>query len=262
MTEREQPLNSQEIMRAYNRCERIGMEIPGMEKVATPAVVKFVAPGKHGSFIAYFDLDERRADAAIEAEIAAFSALDKAFEWKIYDTDSPADIGARLLAHGFEPGEPESFMALDLASVTVPFAENERCVDVADERGIRDAIAVQEIVWGRDFSSQRTHLLDLKAAAPDCVTIYVVYDDDTPVSAAWIIYTHKSPFAGIWGGATVEGYRGRGYYSALLHKRINDAKRRGVRYLIIDASPMSRPIVEKHGFSFVAQTTPYAYEKD
>ena len=87
-------------------------------------------------------------------------------------------------------------------------------------------------------------------------------DNDTPVSAAWIVYTHNSPFAGIWGGATVEGHRGRGYYSALLHKRINDAKRRGVRYLIIDASPKSRPIVEKHGFTFVAHTTPYVYEKE
>jgi GNAT superfamily N-acetyltransferase len=247
-------------MRDYNQYERIGMTIPGLDKIATEQLVKFVASGTSGSFISYFELDEHTADAAIEAEIAYFSALGKPFEWKVYDTDAPADMGRRLVQHGFEPGEPESFMALDPSAITAPLAERDLCVEVTDEQGIGDAIAVQEIVWGRDFSGQLTHLLDLKAASPDSAAIYVVYDGSTPVSAAWIVYTDDSPFAGIWGGATVERYRGKGYYSALLHKRINDARRKGVAHLIIDASPMSRPIVEKYGFKFVATTTPYSYE--
>ncbi len=253
-------MDLQKIMHDYNQYERIGMTFPGLDKIATEHLIKFVASDTDGSFISYFDLDEQTADAAIEAEIDYFSALGKSFEWKVYDTDAPADIGPRLVQHGFESGEPESFMALDLSAITAPLAERDLCVEVTDEQGIRDAIAVQEIVWGRDFSGQLTHLLDLKKASPDSAAIYVIYDGSTPVSAAWIVYTDESPFAGIWGGATVERYRGKGYYSALLHKRINDAKRNGVAYLIIDASPMSRPIVEKYGFKFVATTTPYSYE--
>ncbi|EQD40871.1 GCN5-related N-acetyltransferase, partial [mine drainage metagenome] len=50
------------------------------------------------------------------------------------------------------------------------------------------------------------------------------------------------------GGATVPDYRGRGLYTALLAVRLQEAKRRGARFLTIDAGPMSRPIVEKYGF--------------
>ena len=54
-------------MRDYNQYERIGMTIPGLDKIATDHLVKFVASGTSGSFISYFELDEHTADAAIEA---------------------------------------------------------------------------------------------------------------------------------------------------------------------------------------------------
>jgi hypothetical protein len=36
--------------------------------------------------------------------------------------------------------------------------------------------------------------------------------------------------------------------------RLQEAKARGVKYLTVDASPMSRPILEKFGFEFIANT--------
>jgi hypothetical protein len=46
----------------------------------------------------------------------------------------------------------------------------------------------------------------------------------------------------------VAAFRGRGLYQAVLAARVQAARRRGYRYLYIDASPMSRPIVARHGF--------------
>jgi G:T-mismatch repair DNA endonuclease (very short patch repair protein) len=37
----------------------------------------------------------------------------------------------------------------------------------------------------------------------------------------------------------------------VLAVRAQEARRRGYRYLTIDASPMSRPIVAKHGFQLL-----------
>lgn len=41
----------------------------------------------------------------------------------------------------------------------------------------------------------------------------------------------------------------------MLAIRAQEARRKGFRFLTVDASPMSRPILEKHGFRFIA----YAY---
>lgn len=255
-------MNPEKIMNYYNKYERVEIEIPGLKKVTADNLVKFIAPGKSGSLISWFYFDESNIDQAIAAEIEYFSALKKTFEWKVYDTDSPANIGDRLMKYGFKPGESESFMVLNLALITAPLPENNLCVEVNDEQGIKDAVSVQELVWGKDLSEQLVHLLELKQNAPESVTMYVIYDQGKPVSAARIDYSAQSPFAGIWSGATLKEYRNKGYYSTLLHKRINDAKRKGVQYLVIDASEMSRPIVEKYGFRKITRTVPYEYVVD
>ena len=48
----------------------------------------------------------------------------------------------------------------------------------------------------------------------------------------------------------------QGFYTALLAVRVQEAIARGRRYLTIDASPMSRPIVERFGFVRLAESTP------
>lgn len=252
-------MNKQDIISAYNQHERIEVTIPGCTKYTSPEIVKMVSTEAHGSHISYFNLSPDNVDTAIQTELEFFEKLQVSFEWKTYDTDSPFNIGERLLAHGFEKGEPESFMVLELDSIAHPFNESDCVVEVTDLAGIKDAIDVQQQVWGGDMSGQLAHLVASKEVAPGDISIYVIYENQKPLTSGWIVYNGDSPFAGIWGGSTVSGYRGKGYYSALLHKRINDAKRRGKKYLVIDASEMSRPIVERHGFKRVAITTPYLY---
>ena len=65
---------------------------------------------------------------------------------------------------------------------------------------------------------------------------------------AWLRMPTHSPFASLWGGATLAPYRGRGLYTALVAVRAQEAKARGYQFLTIDASDMSRPICEKQGF--------------
>ena len=62
----------------------------------------------------------------------------------------------------------------------------------------------------------------------------------------------------MWGGSTLPLYRRRGLYTALLALRVQEAIRRGYRFVAIDTSPMSRPIVEKHGFRLIT----YAQDHD
>jgi GNAT superfamily N-acetyltransferase len=89
--------------------------------------------------------------------------------------------------------------------------------------------------------------------------VYVAEADGQQVSAAWIRFVPGTDFAGLWGGATLKEYRGRGIYKALVAVRAADAIERGYTYLQVDASDDSRPILERLGFVAVTSTTPYIW---
>ncbi|WCE30827.1 GNAT family N-acetyltransferase [Vibrio sp. SCSIO 43137] len=251
-------MNIAKIMHDYNLFERKELNAFNGEQVCEAELVKFVCDDTYGSYISFFSFSEQVAEQRIAQQVDYFKQRGLKFEWKTYSTDLPENMGDLLLAKGFTQEETESFMVLDLATAEERTFNEFALTEATDSKGIRDAIDVQQQVWGGDLEWQYNYLLKLKIHSPQAVSIYVVYVDGKPVTSAWLTFNGNSPFAGIWGGSTVEEYRGRGYYSLLLNKRIAEAKERGKQYLIIDASEMSRPIVEKHGFKLVAKTTGYS----
>lgn len=253
------PLNKTKILNAYDLQERISPAIPGFEKYESTQIVKFVSPDQNGSIINYFNFSSELAQEIVESEMTFFKNLGRSFEWKVYSHDDPSNI-VKVLTHcGFVPDEPESFMVLDLDTINVVDSALQLCTEVVSEDGIRDAIRVQEGVWNKDLTAHYNFLSDQKRLQPESIKIYVIYQQGQPVSSAWITFNKGSEFAGIWGGSTLKEFRGQGLYTKLLYRRILDAQQRGVKYLTIDASPMSRPIVEKNGFQWVATTTPYHF---
>lgn len=66
-------------------------------------------------------------------------------------------------------------------------------------------------------------------------------------------------FASLWGGGTVRAWRGRGIFRSLVAYRAAEASARGFRYLQVDASPESRPILNRLGFVELATTTPFIH---
>ena len=56
--------------------------------------------------------------------------------------------------------------------------------------------------------------------------------------------------------STLANYRKKGYYSSLLAIRAREATASGYPLLMVDASHMSRPILEKHGFHCFGHSTP------
>ena len=254
-------MNQQEILALFDQQERIGVEFPGMRKEVLPHVIRFVGPPGEPSFILYSRLDESTVDAAIAEQVNYFAALGQSFEWKVYDYDTPPDLRQRLAAQGFTIGEQEALMVLDLAQIP-PTLLQPVTADVrriTTRAGLEDVVRIKNEVWGRDFDGLQERLgdhLDL----PDYLSVYVAYVDGVPACAAWIYFQPGSQFGGLWGGSTVPAYRGRGLYTAVLAVRAQEALRRGCRFLTIDASPMSRPIVARHGFQLLTLTYPCEWE--
>ena len=248
-------MDVQEVLALYDREQRREIQFPGMEREETPGIVRYVRPLPGMSFVLYSDLDDATADATIDEQLAYFRANDLKFEWKVYGHDRPTDLVARLVARGFEAEPRDDIMVLDVANAPAALLA-ETAADVrrlTDPARLADVQAVLAAVWGEDFSWVHDRL-GLAMGIPGYLSVYVAYVDETPACAGWI-YFEKGHFAGLWGGSTLEAYRGQGLYTALLAARVREARARGVPYLTIDAGEMSRPIVARHGFQTITTAT-------
>jgi len=241
-----------ELLAIFDREQRREIEFPNIRREVTPYTVRHVGfagmPG--GAFVLYSRLDEGNAAAVIESEIAYFAGLGLDFEWKAYDQDTPPDLVARLRARGFEIEDPEAVMVLELAQASdalwQPIAQDVR--RLTDPGQLIEVAAIHEAVWGERSDWLVDALADEMAADSERIQFYVAYADGVPACSAWIRFHPGTQFASLWGGSTLPAYRGRGLYTALLSVRAQEARRQGYRFLTIDASPMSRPLVAKHGF--------------
>jgi hypothetical protein len=255
-------LNAQDLLALYDLEERILAEPAGMQREETNYVIRHVPlerrSGYRDGFISYSRLAEHDVAPAIDQQVRFFDSLGLAFEWKVYEHDTPPDLRQRLAAYGFEVEEGEAIMALELDEapppLLAPVTHDVRRLDDPDQ--LDDVMAVQRAVWQRDLAGQAGDLRDTMIMRPDLISVYAAYDQGQPVASARLYYDGRSPFASLWGGSTVASHRKRGFYTALLAVRVQDAIRRGARYLTIDASAMSRPIVARFGFTHL--TTAWA----
>jgi len=243
----------------YTTEERIGADYPDMHREVFPNLIRQV-PKEAGAegFIAYTNLDATTAGAAIREQIAYFEQIGSDLEWKLFDYDTPPDLKERLAAHGFEIEEPEYLMILPLEHapgvlLAPPKQDVQRLVDPLDLLQIRQ---IEDEVWQTNHETLIRDLHLMMTQYPDRMSLYVASMEDRPASCGWIHFPEASRFASLWGGSTLAAYRGQGLYTALLAVRVQEAIRRGRRFLTIDASPMSRPIVERFGFAHVATTYP------
>jgi len=251
-------MNKSQIIALYNQDQRIDIEYPTVRREVTPSVVRYIdTSSTGGGTVIYSQLDETNVDDVIREQISFFESIGQQFEWKVYDYDRPLDLKERLESYGFIAEEAEAIMVLDLEEVPrllkQPILPN--LLRIADPEKLSDVLRIQEQVWDEDFSSLGNYLRETLSNYPEQMSVHVAYIDEQPVSAAWIYFPKHSQFASLWGGSTLSSFRKQGLYTALLAVRAQEAKARKVRYLTVDASTMSRPILEKFGFEMIA----YAY---
>ncbi|MGW9168283.1 GNAT family N-acetyltransferase [Agromyces sp. NPDC055658] len=222
-------------------------------------------PGGYG-FVSYRDLEGVREDSMGElvgstlAHFAADPAI-TAVEWKTRGHDRAPGLLDALVAHGFVAEEPESIMVGEAALLTadVPLPEGVVLRRAADERDVRAMSAMQDEVFGDPVSAERADDLVRRLDGDDGTELWIAEADGRIVSAGRLQPVEGSDFAGIWGGATREEWRGRGIYRALTAARARSALAMGKRYLHSDSTEFSRPILERSGLVKVSTTTPYVW---
>jgi hypothetical protein len=243
----------------YDQDQRKDVEYPDMRREVTPNVVRHIdTSGSGEGIITYSQLNETNADETIREQVSYFENIGQDFEWKLYDYDQPPDLKEKLGSYGYAIEEAEAIMVLDLEGAPgilwQPVRQNVQ--RIIDPEKIADVLTIEGQVWNEDFSWLGEYLGGTLRKYPEQMSVYVAYIDEQPASAAWTYFPKHSQFASLWGGSTVSGFRKQGLYTALLAVRTQEAKARQVRYLTVDASPMSRPILEKFGFEMIAYSYP------
>ncbi|MFJ3925877.1 GNAT family N-acetyltransferase [Streptomyces sp. NPDC090022] len=248
----------------YDAQERRGAvaDAPGALVERVGDVVRQTAPADGWNGVLWSRLTADTADAEIAAQVAHFAGAGaEDFEWKLYDHDGPADLAARLTAAGFVPEPPETLMVARVAEVAAEpvVPEGITLVPVTDEAGVDLMMEVHRQAFEVTRPRIRAQLLTRLTEAPETITAVVAMAGDRPVSAARMEMRAGSSFAGLWGGGTVEEWRGKGIYRSLISHRAREAAARGIPYLQVDASDNSRPILERLGFEVLGVTTPYIW---
>ena len=224
-------------------------------------LVRTLGFGNRG-FVEYRDLaglEGKELDTLIARQVQVFATLAEPFEWKLHGHDRPADLPERLRAAGLVPEDRETVV---IGRVEV----------VANEPSLPDGVVIREVREPGDFpriaelddsirpeDSWVDDLAEERAADPEGLSIFVAETGDRTVCAGWVRFPSGTEFATFWGGFTLPAWRRRGIYRAIVAHRAKLAAERGRRYIEVDASDDSRPILERLGFVAVTTTTPYVW---
>jgi hypothetical protein len=199
-------------------------------------------------------------DGLIGRAVEFFAGRGLSFEWKTYGHDRP-DLIERLAAAGLAADPEETVvvgLAADLVDAGVP-PDGVRIRATTDPGDLRRIADLQSEVWGSDWSWLAGDLAARIASGPGDIVVLVAEAGRTVVSTAWLVVLPGTEFASLWGGSTLFGLRGRGIYRSLVAYRARLAVERGIRYLWVDASDDSSPILQRLGLRAVTTTTPWVW---
>ena len=252
----------------YDAQLRTEAETPSAERVELLGPLRLATYSGGRGFITYRDL--AGADAAtIEEWVAAALARYRArpdithVEWKTRGHDRAPGLHEALVAHGFVPDEPESIMIGEarLLAVEVPLPDGVELRTVTGEADVRAMSAMQDEAFGDPVSDVGADALLRRLALQDGMELWVAEAAGLIVCAGRLEPVRGSDFAGIWGGATLPQWRGRGLYRALTAARARSALRLGKTLIHSDSTEYSRPILQRSGLVKVSTTTPYRWRR-
>jgi GNAT superfamily N-acetyltransferase len=238
--------------------------LPAGEQVEHDGPVLRFKGGVGGGWVLYRDLGEldgAELDELIARQVRVFAERGERFEWKLHGHDRPADLPERLRAAGFEPEDLETVVIAPIAAVAGPplLPDGVALREVTERHDLERIGAMEEEVWQQGHSWLPEMIEAERAADPDSIAVVVAEAGETVVCAAWIRFALETEFATLWGGATLPEWRRRGVYRATVAYRANLAAERGFRYLEVDASSDSAPILQRLCFVAVTTTTPYVW---
>lgn len=205
------------------------------------------------------------APARIREAIDHFDRAGRPFSWWVGPGDRPPDLGAMLAASGLERAESELAMAADLVGTRLddgdpPGLEVRRVRTVTE---LRDYTRINAANWNPPdpcvvrFYERATSVL-LTPDSPQW--LYVGYIDGDAVATAEL--TVGGGVVGLYNISTLEGYRRRGFGTALTLQPLRDALAQGHRTCVLQAASAGVGVYRRVGFQPFGDITEYKPTED
>jgi hypothetical protein len=195
-------------------------------------------------------LTENEADSAIEAAIARGRVNNVPLLWFTGPSTTPADLGDRLVKHGFVKDEDAPGMAADLSTfpeLKLPEGLEIRPVNDAAVLAIWCDTAVK--AYGMP-PSVVPHFLDWFSTFPlnaqASLRHYVAFYRGQPAATASMLLAAGA--AGLYNIATIPDLRGRGIGSAITLAPLRAALSEGFRISVLQSSADGFPVYSRLGF--------------
>jgi GNAT superfamily N-acetyltransferase len=202
-------------------------------------------------------------DATLKMVRNRYSHGRKGYGWVTGPLTRPADLGERLAAAGLKKDDEMAGMALTDLAVTIPV---DPAVEIR-EATLHEAQAASEMMArAYGIPEEVARFFNVLLAMSDSKVKnrgYFAYVDGgtEPVGWSYLVYLPDSPIVLLGGAATLPEHRGRGIYSALVAKRLADARADGRSAAVIQAvRSTSAPIAAKLGFREICGLEFYAWE--
>lgn len=166
--------------------------------------------------------------------------------WSLAPT-APADVGAYLLARGFQPGWEPCWMVLDLEA-----AQIDDPAPAALEIRVSNDIPVHE-VEGLPYNDNSGPFSDaLFHTCPEKVQRFIAFLDGVIVGQCCLFFTTGADgIAGMYNVGVVPAMRKKGIGKAVVLAACRYAKEHGYQYVMLNANDMGRPVYGRAGFQVI-----------
>jgi hypothetical protein len=215
--------------------------------------------------VVHADLAPDEADGAILESLERFRAHGAPGSWHVGPSMRPADIGERLVAHGFDYGGDDIGMAVDLAALPeeVPVPEDLEIERVRDEESLgawQDTLArgFGEGPVEAEWVGEMYRRIGLGADVP--WRHYLGRLGGTPVATSTLF--EGAGVAGIYFVSTVEEARRRGIGGAITLAPLREAREMGYGVGVLGSSEMGYPVYRRLGFQEYCRIGLYEWRPD
>ncbi len=239
----------------------------GLVREATQHTARYTSESGSLRYILWHSFDESLAAAVVAEELRAVANQASSLMWKVYEHDKPSSaLVPALLESGFER-ESTYTNALMLIGVDRALAELSDTTqtgfhvrELTTPAALDAYQSIWDAVWPESPNARYVNDYRTLAARSDPgIQFFAGFNASEPVTSGYMFHHPGDPIVLLCGGATIEAWRRHGVYKAMLATRAKAAKARGARYLSVEASPESEPILRRLGFE--TYSTLVFYEK-
>lgn len=207
------------------------------------------------------ELPSERTGECIGEALDWLRAEGQPFSWYITHTTAPADLAHLLEAHGMRHVQSSPGMAVGLAALSddVPAPAGLEIAPVGDERELALWAHTCNAGFGipEAFDSQVLAVFDRLDLGPAARwRLFLARLHGVPVGTAALIL--GAGVAGLYAISTLAEHRRQGIGAHLTLGALREARERGYRAGVLEASLMGRPVYERLGFRQYA--THHQYE--